>query len=300
VERDWRLILVANGKALSDEILALAGQLTPDFVLLELPERVGPGEARNLGLKEIVGEWVFFLDDDAYLPAGYWELVLPLLADPKIDVLGGPDAPAQGMSLFSTALALALSSPFCTGITYGRHKSVGKRLTEIDENWLTSCNLWVRSHHFSDIKFPEDFLRTEETRLLAQLKQQGAGLFYHPLLKVLHFRRQNFSELWRPTFLAGYFRSRMQRMDPVSGRKYFWLPAVFVLLHLLILVDQHSFWALARLYLGLVGVFSLSLAFRVQRLMLFPLITFFHYYIVFVYGLGFLSERMGVKFEVNS
>ncbi len=292
---EWQLILVANGKPLAPSILDFARTVTPDFKLIETEKKVGPGKGRNLALATASGEWVFFIDDDAYVLKDYWEKVQSFLSDKKIDVIGGPDAPADDMSGFSQSLALALSSPLCTGRTFYRHKSFGSKARLADEEKLTSCNLWVRKSALGGVAFPEDYIRAEENFFLQRLKNNGASIYYHPGLVVRHFRRTKLKEIWRPTFYAGYSRSKLMREKLTVGDEIFWLPSLFVMLHSLILFDPLTFWYLARLYLSIILMASIALTMRVQRLRYFPLVTFFHYYIVFVFGVGFLAERIRRK-----
>jgi glycosyltransferase involved in cell wall biosynthesis len=289
---EWQLILIANGEELTSEVQSKASLLTPNLKMITTETQLSPGKARNVGILEAESEWIFFLDDDAYLLKGYWEVAKDLLADSKIDVLGGPDSPAKGMSALSLSLALALSSPFCTGVTSSRHKSVGKNLAPADEEKLTSCNLWVRKSKLDGIIFPEDYYRAEETIFLQKLKKAGVGMYYHPRLKVAHNRRSRLKHLFKPTFYAGYYRSKLMKEKLKSGNEAFWLPALFVLLHLLIFLDQEVFWYLARMYASIVAFVSIGIAMRAKRFYLFPVITFFHYFIVFIYGTGFLYERL--------
>lgn len=288
----WQLIILANGKDLTPELLARAESLTPLFSLLQSDIQLTPGKARNLAMESVQGEWIFFLDDDAFILPGYWDIIEPLLWDTKIDVVGGPDSPAGGMNALSLSLAMTLSSPFCTGSTFSRHKSFGKKLQFADEEKLTSCNLWVRTSSLDGTTFPEDYIRAEETIFLQKLKKLGKGMFYHPKLKVAHFRRSRFKQLWRPSFYAGFYRSRLMKEKLKKGNEAFWLPAFFVLLHLLIFIEPHSFWYLVRMYLGIIVFVSMGLAMRINKFWLFPIITFLHWFIVFMYGVGFLSERL--------
>lgn len=289
---NWQLILLENGRELPAEITAKARSLTPHYTQIKTPEQLSPGKARNLALESVEGEWIFFLDDDAFVREGYWEKVIPLLQDPKIDVLGGPDSPAQGMNALSMSLALALSSPFCTGATFSRHKPYGSKIQYADEEKLTSCNLWVRKSAMGAIRFPEDYKRAEENYFLQLLKKEGKGLFYHPKLVVAHYRRSRLKHLIRPSFYAGFYRSRLMKEKFKKGNEAFWLPSVFVLLHLLIFLEPLAFWYLARMYVSIILFISIALAMRVKRFWLFPLVSFLHYFIVFMYGVGFLSERV--------
>lgn len=289
--QNWQLILLANGKELTPKLIQKAQSLTPHFTLLSSDIQMMPGKARNFAMEAVDGEWIYFLDDDAFVLFGYWDIVLPLLSDQKIDVLGGPDSPARGMSDLSLSLALTLSSPFCTGATFSRHTSFGHKLLRADEEKLTSCNLWVRKSSLNGVHFPEDYIRAEETIFLQKLKGLDRGLFYHPLLKVAHFRRSKLTQLWRPTFYAGYYRSKLMKEKLKRGNEAFLLPSLFVLLHIFLFIDPAAFWYLARMYASIILFVSMGMAMKAKRFQLFPLIAFLHYFVVFMYGVGFLCER---------
>ena len=77
-----------------------------------------------------------------------------------------------------------------------------------------------------------------------------------------------------------------------TGNETFYLPAFFVLLHLLFFLEPLSFWYLARLYLGVILFVSLGISVQAKRFSLFPLVAFLHYFVVFMYGIGFISERI--------
>ena len=292
---EWQLILVANGIPLSEEIQVKARSLTESVEILNLPQKETPGRSRNLGVELVKHEWVYLIDDDAYLLPKYFDIALPILAQERIDVLGGPDTAAKGMNAFSDALAIALASPFCTGRTFGRHQAKGKKLVHANEETLTSCNLWIRTHLLKENKFPEDYLRTEETALLLDLERLGAHMFYHPSLKVAHHRRKNLKSLIHPTFYAGYYRSKVLREKKSKGAELFWLPAFFVLLHLLIFFSPVVFWSLARMYIAIIVMMSLNLTARRQKMGLFLHVALLHYLIVILYGLGFLANRLGFR-----
>jgi glycosyltransferase involved in cell wall biosynthesis len=289
---EWQLVLIANGQKLSDSTLNKLKDFKAEVTLVNTDELLTPGRARNLGLGHVKHPWVYLIDDDAFILPGYWEEALPLLGDVKIDVLGGPDSMAPGMTKFSEALSITLASPFCTGLTFSRHHALGSRVMMADEEKLTSCNLWIRRSLLGPDPFPEDFLRAEETVVLLNLSRLGARMYYHPKMRVAHFRRKKIQDLIRPTFLAGYYRSKTMKKTPSAGSEVFWLPSVFVLLHLYGFFSPTLFWMLAKLYLGIVGGVSIGLGLKAHRALLAPLILFLHYFIVFFYGVGFLYERI--------
>ena len=292
---DWQLVLVANGKELSEKILEKISLISNNVVILKNDTQLSPGKARNLAIESCSHEWLFFLDDDAYVLPTYWEFLFPLLEEPKIDILGGPDRAPVDMNYVGQGLALALSSPFCSGSTYIRHKPFGKKLIEADEEKLTSCNLWMRKSLFNSLKFPENFKRAEETVLLQSLKLDGKKMFYHPKLMVAHHRRERITEIIKPSFFAGIYRSKSMNMNKQISNSLFWLPAIFVLLHGIFFIDTFIFWYLARMYLGVILFMSLAITSKEKKINLLPAVMFFHYMIVFLYGLGFLYEKIGIR-----
>jgi glycosyltransferase involved in cell wall biosynthesis len=295
VINNWQLILLENGDALSAELRDKARLLTDHVVFLDVAAKMQPGKARNLAMGQALGEWIFFIDDDALVIPGYWDTVLPLLKEEKIDVLGGPDAPVSGMNPLGAALAIALSSPFCTGRTSARHKAQGIKLRPANDEMLTSCNLWVRRSALGTVSFPEDYLRGEETLFLQRLAAEHRGLFYHPRLRVGHHRRSKLAQLLRPTFYAGFYRSRLMKEGPGKGNGAFWLPAIFVLLHLILFLDVPTFLYLARMYVSIILFASVAAGIEAKRPGLIPLVAFLHYFVVFVYGLGFLFELTATR-----
>jgi glycosyltransferase involved in cell wall biosynthesis len=288
---EWELILIENGQKLSSLATDLAKSLTPHLRLFYLDEKSTPGSARNKALDLASGDWIFFIDDDAYLLDGYFKIINPYLASTNYDVIGGPDIPARGMSNFSMALALTLSSPFCTGLTHVRHQPAGTNPIHATEIHLSSCNLWVRRASIGDIRFPENFKRTEETAFLTDLKKINRVMIYEPKLRVGHFRRKGFKELILPTYFAGHYRSiLMKRSSNVS--LFFWLPSIFVILHSTLFISMPLFFYLAQIYLSLIIMMSLKVSSKENNFFILVLVILLHYFIVFIYGLGFLTERL--------
>ncbi len=292
VHTNWQLVLVANGKELSQEILDKISSISTNVTILKTESQLTPGKARNLAIESCQNDWIYFLDDDAYILPGYWDTLAPLLEETKIDILGGPDNPASGMNFIGESLAIALSSPLCSGTTFSRHKSFGKKLIVANEENLTSCNLWIKRSALGGQKFPEDFLRAEETVLLQDLHSNGKKMFYHPKLMVGHHRRDKLRQIARPSFLAGLYRSKAMNMGAKTSNSIFWLPSVFVLLHSIYFLDPFIFWYFARMYVGLILFMSLAITSRERKWVLFPAVAFFHYFIVFLYGVGFLVGKI--------
>ncbi len=292
----FELVLFANGLPLTESFQNYLSTYPGAVQLGASDVQLSPGAARNKALLMTSGDWVHLIDDDSYWTAGYWDSVKNLLSDPHYEVIGGPDGPAHPMSYFQDSVAIALSSPLCTGITFARHKSLGNSIVPATEEKLTSCNLWIRREILMDHPFPEDFRRAEENFLLQALEKEHRRMFYHPKLKVGHFRRKTLGGLLRPTLGAGYWRSRLLRSFNGSGIM-FWLPSLFVLLHLIVFIDLEIFFELAKVYTLITLFVSMGLSSGRNKFFHFPVVAFLHYLIVFLYGTGFLLERGGYKWK---
>jgi len=296
-QEDWQLIIVANGQKLSDQLLTLAKGICQDFTLIDLDETQLPGKARNKALESIKYDWVFLLDDDAYLSKDYFNKAHSRISKQNLDVLGGPDTPAANMETFALSLGLTLSSPFCTGLTHNRHHPGKGAVKRVSEESLSSCNLWIKKDLLLKVKFPDSFARAEETMLLLNLKKMGTIFYFDPQLFVFHHRRTKLKDLLRPTFNSGYYRSKAMKNQKGLASSLYWLPAIFVLLHLTCLWNPLAFFEMAKFYIVLVAAMTILIVQKARRPSLFLRVFYLHYVIVFLYGLGFLLERIGFPWK---
>lgn len=291
----FTILIISHGQQelLRKCLASLPARDDVQVIIKVIDDNMTPGMARNIALNEAQGQWIFFLNEDSYVGPHYWDPLIPLLGDLKVDVVGGPVLTAAEVSAVARSLGLALASPFCTGTTFARYQPLGKKLVVADEEKLSVANLWVRRELLNEVKFPEYYLRGEEILLLQELKAKGAGVFYHPKLIIYQFYEMRPWEfLWE-----GFYRSRLMKKKQGAGQEVYWLPALFVLLHLLILIDPALFWTLARLYGGIIFFVGLGLSMRSKRPWLFPLVAIMHYLVVFSYGVGFILERVKYKPE---
>src|SRR5687768_1383344 len=64
---EWQIIILANGSDLSSVVIEKVHSLTSRFTLLHTEEILTPGKARNVALGSAEGDWVYLIDDDAYV-----------------------------------------------------------------------------------------------------------------------------------------------------------------------------------------------------------------------------------------
>jgi glycosyltransferase involved in cell wall biosynthesis len=278
-----QVVVVINGPDVASAQLLESHKV--EVLTLAAPET--PGKARNHGLGLLRGEWTFLVDDDAELPPGYYERWLKALErTPHAQVIGGPDQARPDAIGLERAVSLALSSKLCAGGTYRRHRE-RPLVIPASEVMLTSCNLWVRTLWWQEgLRFPENYRRGEETVLLAELRTKTPELWAHGELVVWHARRKSLQALLKASFIGGQFRAKFLREE--IGLWWFWLPALFVILHASLIFPRSFAW-LALSWLFVVLPVTLVTTVRQQQLQLWPIVVFLHWALPFSYGLGLLS-----------
>ncbi len=142
-----------------------------DHVNLKISStRQTPSEVRNIMVSEAEGEWVFFLDDDAYVDKNLFQTFQDLREKfPKSIVFGGPNLNPPNSNLFQTACSLALASPMATWVSSSRYRK-GERGRSCGEEALILCNLFVRKNALGQNPFPSRFICCEENFFLQKQK----------------------------------------------------------------------------------------------------------------------------------
>lgn len=94
--RDWEWIIVDNGstdggqEVVSRKLAGLSLETRGNFKSLNLPDKKGPGAARNFGLSHATGEWVLFLDADDLIDENHLGNLLEVACqNPQSNVIAG-------------------------------------------------------------------------------------------------------------------------------------------------------------------------------------------------------------------
>ncbi|MBI3557789.1 MAG: glycosyltransferase [Deltaproteobacteria bacterium] len=197
---------------------------------LKLPfiavEPTTPAEARNKLFASMTGEWILFIDDDAFVAPDFFECFLMALKSfPKSDAIGGPNLTHVDSSPFQRATGQALASRFATFLSYARYRATGP-LRACNESALILCNLFVRRSALGALRFPSHIVCAEENWLLARMSEQGAQLVYAPALWVWHERREGFYALAGQVFKYGRGRGQSLRLGLGAIRVTHVLPSL--------------------------------------------------------------------------
>ncbi|MEK7232983.1 MAG: glycosyltransferase [Elusimicrobiota bacterium] len=172
--------------------------------------------ARNEAAPLAVGDWLYFLDDDAtVLPGALAALQSAISLYPDSRAIGGPNLLPEDSGAFETAVDAVLTSPLGAGTMRARYID-GGRDGAVDERSLIACNLAVEKTSFLEHRFDERLDYGEETLLLARMRLAGLGLVRENAMRVRHRRRADWFSFARQTWRSGRGRARQTLVLPGS------------------------------------------------------------------------------------
>ena len=188
---------------------------------------IGPAAKRDMAAAEARGEFLAFLDDDAYPAPGWLEAALERFKDPEVAAVGGPAVTPADEPLMRAASGAVYESRLASGGYVYRYLPRPARL--VDD--YPTVNLIVRADVFRRLGgFKSEWWPGEDTKLcLDMTKGLGHKIVYDPKVFVWHHRRPLFWRHFRQ--VAGYalHRGHFARVYPqTSLRPAYFVPSLFV------------------------------------------------------------------------
>ncbi len=210
-------------------------------------ENEGRSIARNYGMDRADGDYFIFVDSDCILPPDYITNLRKNLAKTGADCFGGPDAAHESFTDLQKAINFAMTAFLTTGGIRGGKIQMEKFVPRTF-NMGYSREVYEKVGGFREM-FSEDIDMSTRIRL--------AG--FSPILLrdviVFHKRRGNLSKFWRQVHVFGMSRITLQLLYPGSMKLVHWLPALFVIGALLmILLSFLTPWALIPLAIYLLAL----------------------------------------------
>lgn len=202
--------------------------LAPDSADYEVVVAEGkrPSRQRNLAAKEVSGDILYFLDDDALVVPDALRRLECSFADANVAAVGGPSLTPPGDSHFQRSIAWALSSWFGGGAIRNRYRSVGT-LRDTDDSELILCNLAFRRNvYLSCGGLDERLYPNEENELIDRLLKSGARLLHDPEMIVRRSQRATLAAFIRQMKTYGRGRAEQTLISRAVSLKAV-IPALF-------------------------------------------------------------------------
>lgn len=210
------------------EIIAL-----PDFrsdpiqgVRILPTDEVSPGRKRNIGMANSDGEYLAFIDNDAYPRKDWLKNAIRYFNDPDIAAVGGPGVTPDEDDLLQKAGGYVLSS-FMMGGLSNRFRS-GR---SVDSDDIHSCNFIAqRSVLEKTGGWNEKYWPGEDTLMCLSIKKLGKKMIEAQDVLVYHHRRPLFSKHLKQVSRFGQHRGFFAKKYPeTSLRLNYFIPSFLVL-----------------------------------------------------------------------
>lgn len=146
--------------------------------LIVAEQRLSAGLARNLGIREARGDWLFFVDQDCLVPKSWVAAHMRHLALPDIAGVGGSLAVANS----------EIWSGWCTYFLEFLYHFPSSAKPKISHGFLLGSNSSWRSDVLKSLQFPDQTL-AEDVLLSQAVRREGWQLIYDPSISVWHYNR---------------------------------------------------------------------------------------------------------------
>jgi len=252
-------------------------------------ENSGPGDSRNYGMKQAIGNYFIILDSDCLLPEQYLEVVDNSLSKEFVHCFGGPDAAHQSFSSLQKAINFAMTSFITTGGIRGRKK-------QINNFQPRSFNMGLSKEAFEASKGFGVIHPGEDPDLSIRLNNLGykTKLIFEAF--VYHKRRISWSKFYTQVHKFGLVRPILNTWHPKTKSLVYWFPTFFILgvfCALILLVFGYKIpiiiYGIYFCFAFLVSLITTKSIVVSFKSMLAILIQFFGY------GYGFIKSTIAIK-----
>lgn len=278
-DKGFEIILVEDGSTVPCDRQADAAR---PFMRLQYHFRQNEGRspARNYGISRANGDFLVFVDSDCILPSDYVENLRRELHEHPADCFGGPDDAHHSFSDLQKAINYSMTAFLTTGGIRGGKVQMEKFVPRTFNTGF--------SQRVADMVggFREMF--SEDIDMSTRIRQAGFSIALYRSVKVFHKRRISMRKFWRQVHVFGMSRITLQLLYPGSMKLVHWLPALFVLGAVgLIIGSFFCVWLLTPLAIYLLALF-ISAWIQMRRIKLAVMAIATSMVQLFGYGTGFI------------
>lgn len=252
-------------------------------------DHLGPGAARNMGMKHAKGDFFIFVDSDCTVDHRWLAAIDNGLSEQDADAFGGPDSYRQDFPPLLKAINYSMTSFLTTGGIRGSKRRMGKFYPR-SFNMGLSRQIYEKIGGFGDLRHGQDI------EFSHRIIKSGARIVLIPDAIVFHKRRTSLRKFFRQVFNWGVARINLYKISPEMLEWVHALPALALLLFISLLVAglfSNAIWLAFRwiLLLGtaalvLSGVHAATVYRNFRMLYLVPIVIPIQ---IAGYGIGFLS-----------
>jgi glycosyltransferase involved in cell wall biosynthesis len=277
------ILALGPSKDRTDQIAARLSEENSRIILVSNP--TGKTAAGlNLALHHSQREIIVRVDAHAEIPQNYLQLVVEILNQTGAVNVGGVMG-AEGVTLFESAVAAAMRSPFGVG---GSRFHIGGKPGFVDTVYLGAFR---RQAVVDAGGFDERFIRAQDWELNYRLRQNGGTIYFDPRLHVTYRPRPNFRRLAKQYFEYGRWRRVIARKYPETINYRYLAPPLALIATVISLfagafIDP-SLYLPAATYITFIAITPLFIS---KDLAHYPVLVFILPTMHFSWGFGFLTS----------
>jgi len=173
-----------------------------DVVFIQTPSPVGAAEARNSGIRQAKGEWLFFIDSDCIAQPGWIKTLSEAFQQGWKVVGGGVKTPQEPFWLLVYNLSM-----FHGSLTTDNKK---------EKKFLPTLNLAVHREVINKVGvMNESLLRGQDVDWTSRMTLAGYPLLFEPQAAIEHLpERQDLDALRKFNYRSGYYMIRVRHKYP--------------------------------------------------------------------------------------
>ena len=170
-------------------------------------ENLGPGFARNNGVKNSKGELIVFIDSDCEADSNWLKIIFNAYKKNEFDAFGGPDEARDNFLPIQIAINFSMTSFLTTGGIRGHNKNMISKFFPRSHNMGVKKTLFEKIGGFGSLRHGQDIELSN--RILTE--QAVVKLLDNAI--VYHRRRTTLLKFFRQVFNWGVARVNLAKMD---------------------------------------------------------------------------------------
>ena len=170
-------------------------------------KNLGPGSARNNGVKNSKGELIVFIDSDCEADSNWLEIIFSAYKKNEFDAFGGPDEARDNFLPIQIAINFSMTSFLTTGGIRGHNKNMISKFYPRSHNMGVKKTLFEKIGGFGSLRHGQDIeLSNRIINEQAVVKLLDNAIVYHR-------RRTTLLKFFRQVFNWGVARVNLAKMD---------------------------------------------------------------------------------------
>lgn len=229
---DYEVLLIDDCS--TDKTYHLMKQITDRYRGAKVKRNMnnlGAAITRNIGIREVKGEYVAFTDSDCVVDVHWLNELVKCLVKNGGKVAGGEVRTPRNINYFAR----------CVGTL---HKPSPKLISKVEAEDIPTCNsIFKKSLLLKLSGFDESFKFAggEDTDLCARIRLKGIPIYYAPQAIVWHYHKNNFVSFVKWRFRSGIGLSKFAKKHFFKNKvvynlfNLFLLPFLFLIVLLILL-----------------------------------------------------------------